>query len=142
MAQLTLSQALHKDPAGVKLFPVVEQGSLLPRIVRAQIVNGEYAAMEVAGARGALTNRSGTITAGGTAQQLMAANAVRSYLFVQNVSNNDLWINFTTTAVQAQPSIRLEPGDAFEMSGAGFVSTELVSIIGSSTGQAFTAKEA
>lgn len=89
---------------------------------------------------GTLTNRSGTITTGGTAQTLAAANANRRYLFIQNLSSSELWINFTTAAAQSQPSIRLDAGASFTMEGS-FVSTELISIIGSTTGQAFSAKE-
>ncbi|MGI8685130.1 MAG: hypothetical protein ACR2MO_08610 [Acidimicrobiales bacterium] len=94
----------------------------------------------VVATRGALTDRSGTIAAGGAAQVLMAANATRLYLFVVNLSTGDLWINFGTNAVAAQPSIRLQAGDSFVME-AGFVSTQAVSIIGATTAQAFAAKE-
>lgn len=91
--------------------------------------------------RGTVTDRSGTITAGGTAQQLAAVNASRKYLFIQNLdAGNDLWIDFTTTAVQSQPSIKLSAGASFVMEGA-FVSTELVSVISAVTGHAFAAKE-
>jgi hypothetical protein len=90
--------------------------------------------------QGTLTNRSGTITLGGTAQTLAAVNATRRYLFIQNLSVGDLWLNFTTTAVAAQPSIKLAAGDSFVMEGS-FVSTELVSVFGATTGQAWAAKE-
>jgi hypothetical protein len=91
--------------------------------------------------QGALTDKSGTITTGGTAQQLAAANPTRRYLLVQNLdSSNPLWINFTTTAVQTQPSIRIGVGGSFVME-AGFISTELVSVVGAVTGHAWTAKE-
>lgn len=89
----------------------------------------------------AVTNRSGTITAGGTAQQLAAVLVTRRYLFIQNIDpGEDLWFNFTTTAVVGQPSIKLSPGAAFVMEGS-FVSTELVSVIAATTGHAFVAKE-
>lgn len=90
---------------------------------------------------GTLTNRSGTITVGGTAQQLMAANASRKYLFIQNLSTENMWINLTTTATTGQPSIKLLPNGVFSMEGA-FVSTESVSVIAATTGSAYTAKEA
>ncbi len=89
---------------------------------------------------GTVTDRSGSITTGGTAQQLMAANSSRKYLFIQNVSAADLWINFTTTAVADSPSIKLASGNAFFMESS-FVSTEAISIIGATTGQKWTAKE-
>lgn len=92
-------------------------------------------------ASGALTDRSGTITLGGTSQQLMAANAARRYLFVQNVSAGDLWVNFGVAAAQAQPSVKIATNGTFIMDGS-FVSTEAVNIVGATTAQAFTAKEA
>ncbi len=87
-----------------------------------------------------LTDGSGAITTGGTAQTVFAANANRRYLYIQNNSSAALWINFTTTATASQPSIELAAGASFTMA-SGFVSTELVSIIGATTGQTFTAKQ-
>lgn len=95
------------------------------------------------GRSGAFIDRSGTITLGGTAQTLAAANVNRVYLFIQNVANDgDMWVNFGTTAVQNQPSIKLVPTASLELSKSDFVSTESVSIIGPTTGATFTAKEA
>lgn len=92
--------------------------------------------------RGTLTDRSTTVTAGGTAQQLMATNSSRKYLFIRNpiTATERLWINFTTTAVADSPSIALDPGDAFVME-SGFVSTEAISVLGATTGHKITAKE-
>lgn len=90
--------------------------------------------------QGALTDGSGTITTGGSAQQIFAANTDRRYLLIQNVSTANEWINFGTSATESEPSIQLVPGGSFEFD-AGFVDTELVSIIGATTGQAFTAKQ-
>jgi hypothetical protein len=89
---------------------------------------------------GALTDRSGTITTGGTSQQVMAANTNRKYLLIQNESTGDLWINFGVAAVATQPSIRLGQWDAFVME-EGFISTQTLNVIGATTAQAFTAKE-
>jgi hypothetical protein len=90
-------------------------------------------------AHGALTDRSGTVATGGVAQQVCAANANRRYFFFQNNSAGDLWINFGATAVANQPSIKLATGQSFEP--AGWVSTQLVSVYGATTSQAFTCKE-
>ncbi|MDE2040679.1 MAG: hypothetical protein KGO96_13915 [Elusimicrobia bacterium] len=92
--------------------------------------------------RGTLTDRSGTITTGGTAQQLAAANASRKYLVIQNQHATEvLWFNFTTTAVQSEPSFQLAAGGgSFVMEGE-FVSTEAVSVIAATTGHPWTAKE-
>ncbi len=91
-------------------------------------------------ATGTLTDHSGTITTGGSAQSLMGSNSNRKYLVIQNTGNKDLWFNFTTTAVQDQPSFKLPPNGAFVMENS-FVSTEAISIIGPTTGKSFTAKE-
>lgn len=90
--------------------------------------------------KGTVTNRSGTITTGGTSQQIMAANASRRYLMIQNVSDTVMWCNFTTAAVLDQPSFQLVPGATFLME-ASSVSTEAIQCIGSVTGKSFTAKE-
>jgi archaellin len=99
--------------------------------------------------QGTLTDRSGSITTGGTAQTLAAVNASRRYLLVQNplsattqgiATAESLFINFTTTAVAGEPSIELAPGDIFVMEGSA-VSTELVSVIAATTGHKWTAKE-
>lgn len=91
--------------------------------------------------QGTLTDRSGTITAGGTAQQVMAANSSRKYLLIQNGSDTAMWFNFTTTAVQDSPSFFLAAnGGSFVMEGS-YVSTEAISIICATTGKKWTAKE-
>lgn len=87
-----------------------------------------------------LTDGSGTITLGGTAQTLFAALQSRRYLLIINNSAGILWINFTTAAVQASPSIQIPTGGQFVMQNSG-VSSELISIIGATTGQSFIAKE-
>ena len=91
-------------------------------------------------AAGTLTDRSGTITTGGTAQQIMASNASRKGFSVQNVSSGDLWVRETGTAAAAQPSLKLTSGAYFE-TPAGYGSTGAVSVFGATTGQAFVARE-
>jgi len=99
--------------------------------------------------QGTLTDRSGSITTGGTAQTLAAANTNRRYLLIQNplsaatqgiATAESLFINFTTAAVMGSPSIELAPGDIFVMEGLA-VSTELVSVIAATTGHKWVAKE-
>jgi hypothetical protein len=107
--------------------------------VTAVIGAGSAIIGKVGPAAGSFTDRSGTITTGSTAQTLAAANANRQYLFIQNNSASDLWINFTTTAVLSQPSIKLASGTS--MTFVSYLTTEAVSIIGATTGQTFTAKE-
>lgn len=104
------------------------------------VIASDQSPFSVAPIRGAITNRSGTITAGGVTQTLAAANATRSYFFVQNISTDTLWINFGVSAGQDQPSIKLCPEATFVME-SGFVSTDAINIIGPTTGAKFVAKE-
>lgn len=97
----------------------------------------------VVGARaGALVaDKSGTVTLGGTAQQLMAANPLRRGFFIQNQSTADMWINAKgATATAAEPSIWLPAGAAYS-TDYGNVSLLAISIFGATTGQAFCAEE-
>lgn len=93
---------------------------------------------------GAFTDGSGTITTGGTSQQARPQNLGRQFLFIQNVSTADLWVNFGVAAVQNQPSIKLTPNSAVEFSlgASGLVPTASVNIVGATTGQAYVVKEA
>lgn len=81
-----------------------------------------------------------TITTGGAAQDALAANLQRVGYEVQNQSGGSLWISDIATAVAAQPSWELVPGerywtpDTYRPKGA-------LSIIGATTGQAFAVRE-
>ena len=87
-----------------------------------------------------ITDRSGTITAGGTAQTIAAANASRRGFEIQNQSTTDLYMSTLATAVLTQPSLRIPPGALYEMPSTS-IRTGAVSVIGATTGQAFYARE-
>jgi hypothetical protein len=89
---------------------------------------------------GSLSDRSGAIQAGGTAQQLMPSNTARRGFYVSNRSSGDLWINANATASAGAGSIKIPAGALYETppGGAGIGA---VSIFGATTGQGFTAKE-
>lgn len=97
-----------------------------------------------AGLSGTPVDRSGTVTTGGTQQTLAAANPGRIYLLVQNIGSSALWVNWTAVATQAAGSVQIAPGGSAEWSagGTGFVPRGAISVIGPTTGQAWTAKEA
>lgn len=84
------------------------------------------------------TNRSGTITLGGTSQTLAAADSTRRHLTIQNLSTGDLWINELggAAAIDTVGSNRLPPG-----ASATITSPLALAIIGATTGQKFTAAE-
>jgi hypothetical protein len=112
-------------------------GTSIPAMIQ---LNGDGAPM---GGGGTMTNHSGTITAGATAQSLMPANDDRRYFLTQNPANatESLWIDFGVTAVRSQPSVELRAGEEKEYKG-DYVPKEAVSVIATTTGHAFTAKEA
>lgn len=88
-----------------------------------------------------LTDCSGTVQTGGVAQAVTQGNPFRRYFFIQNLSSNDLWINFDIDAVAGQPSIKIASGGGFVIEGS-YVPKGLISIYGGTTSQAYTAKEA
>lgn len=93
---------------------------------------------------GNLVDGSGSIAAGGTAQDVFATNHGRQYLLIQNISDTTMWVNFGTDAVEDQPSIQIVAGAALEFSaaGTGVVPTARVSIRCSTIAKKFVAKQA
>ena len=92
---------------------------------------------------GEATSRSGTITAGGTAQDLMAANSTRHGWEIQNQSTGNLYVRSkgaagTTVATADQNAILIPPGGYY---APPHVTQNAISIIGPVTGQAFYARE-
>jgi hypothetical protein len=98
---------------------------LLPTAVRAQALT--YA------------DRSGAITAGGTAQVALPAWPGRHGCVIQNQSAGSLWVSETATAVAGPPSILIPVGQQFLCMAPA--SGQAYSIIGATTAQAFAARE-
>lgn len=90
---------------------------------------------------GAYTDHSGTITAGGTAQNAMAANSSRHYAYLKNpdAATEPLYYSWTGTASASSPDV-LYPGDVEESNG--FVSNQALSVYAATTGHAWIAREA
>lgn len=90
--------------------------------------------------RGLLVDRSGSIAVANTAQYIVSTqNFARGYIFFQNISSADLWINFDAVAVLDKPSIKVAAGASivFDL----FVPSGTVSVIGATLGQKFVYKE-
>lgn len=86
-----------------------------------------------------------TITLGGVSQQVFAANPDRTGLIIQNVSDDPLWVDFDVAAVLAPPSLLLIGGGLGILEfpdPTGRIEKGAINIIGATTGQAFSAKEA
>lgn len=83
------------------------------------------------------TDRSGSITLGGTAQNIVSNNGHRKSLVVQNISAETMWINENgTAAADTAGSYKLAAGDAVQITSPG-----PVSIVAATTGSKFTATE-
>lgn len=96
--------------------------------------------VNVVGTTGTHTDKSGTVTSGGVAQTLAAANASRAGFWIQNQSTGDLWISSVGTAAATQPSLWLPAGSYYEYPSTA-VPSAVISIFGATTGQAFAARE-
>lgn len=90
--------------------------------------------------RAVATDRGGTIATGGTAQQMMAANANRRGYSVQNQSTGDLYINALAAATIDYHSLKIPAGSLYE-SPPTHVGPGAISIIGATTGQAWYSRE-
>lgn len=88
---------------------------------------------------GALTDRSGTVTTGGTSQQVAAALATRKCFIYQNTSDETQFLNFGAAASAAN-SIEIASKGYWE-SGPNFCPTGTVNMLGATTAKSFTAKE-
>lgn len=90
---------------------------------------------------GSLTDRSNTITTGGTAQNAMAANTSRKYARITNPvsATESLWVNDSGTATAASPSEELLPGDQYET--GLFAPTNAISVFAATTGHPYVARE-
>lgn len=83
---------------------------------------------------------SGTITTGGTAQTLVAANEGRDHVFIGNPNaTGSLWVNDLggTAATNGAGSTEVPPGDVVQTRARN-----AISIIHATTGAKFTAGEA
>ena len=86
-----------------------------------------------------ITNISGTIATGGTAQTLSASNVTGRRFIVQNLDPIfDLYVSDMGTAVASQPSIKIPAGALYE---SPYATTAALSILGSTTGQVWSGRE-
>ena len=90
---------------------------------------------------GAVTNRSSTITTGGTSQQVAASNTSRKYFLIQNISDTDMYlgVGYTPTTTTGILLAKSGSGITFE---SGFIPTSAINVLCATTGKAFVALEA
>ncbi len=90
----------------------------------------------------ALVDGSGTVTTGGTSQQVFAANPARSYLFCQNpiAASEPLMINIGAAASTTAASYELAAGGTMTFQ-VPFVPTGVVNITAATTAHRFICKQ-
>jgi hypothetical protein len=96
------------------------------------------------GSKSTFGDRSGTITTGGTAQDIVPAGPptlVRTGFSLDNLSSGDLFINVGAAASLTLPGSILIPSRSLYETPPTSKPQGRVSIIGATTGQAFTYKE-
>lgn len=86
-----------------------------------------------------MVDKSGTVTSGGVAQVLMAANDARRGWRLQNTSDTDLWWSDVGTAAAGGSSHKLGAGDMYVEDTV--VTTAAISVFGATTGKTFAARE-
>lgn len=91
-----------------------------------------------------MADASGSITTGGTSQQVLASAASRRYLLIVNATSNSdtLWVNFGSAASAGAGSIPLAPGFALEYPAGQYVPSNTVNLVAATTGDAYTVKYA
>ena len=94
----------------------------------------------VSGFAPTVVDRSGSITAGGTSQQVMAKNTARRYLVFQNVSDTAMYVNFGGAALVDTDSVKINAGGSLTFSDE-WVPADAVHVICATTGKKFVAKE-
>ena len=87
------------------------------------------------------TDRSGSITLGGTAQTIAPVNTRRTYILVQNISDTAMWLNLGATATAGAGSLLLTANGGSYAAEGSAIPSGAVSILCATTGKEFTAKE-
>lgn len=82
------------------------------------------------------TDRSGSITTGGTAQNVAAANTARRGFTLQNTSDTEMRVSESGTAASATTGYQIAPGGRFTAS-----TNRAISVFGATTGKTFAATE-
>lgn len=95
------------------------------------------------GPAGALTDGSGTVTTGGTSQQVFAANTARLFLSCQNpvTATETLFVNIGAAASTTGGSFEIAPGAYREFTGAGLIPSGTINITAATSGHRFVCKQ-
>lgn len=89
---------------------------------------------------GTITTRSGTITTGGTSQQVAASNSSRKYFAIQNISDTAMYLGVGYTPTSTTGILLTANGGGFTLE-SNFIPTQAINILCATTGKAFVAWE-
>ena len=88
---------------------------------------------------GPMADHSGTVATALTSVSAVIGQPNRTYLFLQNLSTGNMWVNFGAAATAGSGSIKLLPnGGAYEMFGV--CSTDEIFVLAESAGSEYTLK--
>lgn len=95
------------------------------------------------GVRGSVIDGSGTLTTGGTSQQVFPANAGRYYVMCQNpiTATETLFVNFGSAASTSGGSYELAAGGSITFD-SNFIPAGTVNVNAATTGHRFVCKTA
>jgi hypothetical protein len=128
------------NPSGIIALGVDDVGSANPLTLDG---NGNLAisgTVTANSASGTVTNRSSTISTGGTSQQVAASNSNRKYFLIQNISDTDMYVGvgYTPTTTTGILLAKNGGGVSFE---SNYIPTSQINILCATTGKAFAALE-
>jgi hypothetical protein len=127
------------QPVSIASLPALAAGTaLIGKVGIDQTTPGTTNAVAVQPIALTATDKSGTITTGGTAQNAIAANSNRKGWMIQNISDTDMYINEAGTATTGK--FLLKSG-ASAVSQGNAVTTGAISILCATTGKAFAGVE-
>jgi len=89
--------------------------------------------------QGSLTNISGIIAVGGLSQGVVGPNPIRKYFYFQNISAQNLYLDFGIGATTTT-GINVPPGGSFVMEDS-FIDIQNIQVLGAIAGLAYIAKE-
>ena len=90
---------------------------------------------------GSIADQSGTINNANASEQIMPSNALRRYLYIENIDGQDMWVNFDSPAVIDTPgSSKLASGESLVYENT-FIPTDTVTAISGTANHKYTARE-
>jgi hypothetical protein len=129
------ADSINLNVDGLEALASTQQADIAD--IKADLANGVLSL----GTKGSITTRSGTITTGGTSQQVAASNSSRVYFAIQNISDTDMYLGIGYTPTTTTGILLTKSGGGFVFE-SGFIPTQAINLLCATTGKAFVAWEA